>query len=80
MRTVSQTAAIRALREQTGLSYESCTAAVKRLPKIPDGKREKVRLADLNSLANELTAPRSYGRQASLSRGMAARIRQFGSR
>jgi hypothetical protein len=57
--TMSQTAAIKLIRDETGLSEGTVTALVKAMPKKQDGAREKVYTVLVNRLIKEEAAPKA---------------------
>jgi GMP synthase PP-ATPase subunit len=54
---ISQAQAIRKLRTETGMSEAWCTDKVRGMNKVADGKREKVRLADVNRVVKDVNEP-----------------------
>lgn len=54
---ITRAKAIKKLRADTGMSEAWCTDKVRGMDKVPDGKREKVRLADVVRTAKETNAP-----------------------
>ncbi|MCD9188282.1 MAG: hypothetical protein LUM44_17835 [Pyrinomonadaceae bacterium] len=58
MELISQEKAKIRFRNLTGLSHAASETAVKNLPKVADGKREKVYLSDVDSAARQAVAPK----------------------
>jgi hypothetical protein len=53
MAHLSQKRAVKFLKTETGLSWDWARKQVQQLPKVPDGKRLKVRTADLRRIVLE---------------------------
>jgi len=54
---ITQMKAIAQMRAETGLSIAACTRIVRGLPMRRDGKRNKVRLADVRLAINDAIRP-----------------------
>lgn len=75
MKLLTQTKARKILREQGGFSIEKSRQAVEDLKKVADGKREKVRGADLARILSEISKP-SPAISNRISRPLSRRMRE----